>query len=220
LSPTHRVRVLIADPRPIAARGLAVAFQEGDEFVIEACCHAAGELSSVLRAGSTIDAVVIDIEMFEGDATSSVQAVRRLDVCMPILLLTTRVDVRLLEAIAHDSVSCISAYSEADAIVAALRALIGGQTHLPSDVQRALMDVVRRPAPARCARLTSREEQVLELAATGLTVFQIATALHISHSTVKTHLLRVYEKLEAPNRSAAVATALARGLLRVSSTAA
>lgn len=135
-------------------------------------------------------------------------------------MLTTRVDAQLLDAIAHGSVSCVSAYSEADTIAAAILALIRGQTDLPPDVQRALMDVVRRPAPARCARLTSREEQVLELAATGLTVFQIATTLHISHSTAKTHLLRVYEKLEAPNRSAAVATALARGLLHVSSTAA
>jgi DNA-binding CsgD family transcriptional regulator len=82
------------------------------------------------------------------------------------------------------------------------------------------MNVVRQPTPPPSPHLTAREEQVLELAATGLTVFQIATRLHISHSTAKTHLLRVYEKLGAPNRSAAVATALARGLLQVSSTAA
>jgi DNA-binding CsgD family transcriptional regulator len=46
------------------------------------------------------------------------------------------------------------------------------------------------------------------------------TTLHISASTAKTHLLRVYEKLEAPNRSAAVAIALGRGLLRGSAAAA
>ena len=59
---------------------------------------------------------------------------------------------------------------------------------------------------------------MLELAAAGLTVFQIATTLHISHSTAKTHLLRVYEKLEAPNRSAAVAIALGRDVIRISTT--
>jgi DNA-binding NarL/FixJ family response regulator len=62
--------------------------------------------------------------------------------------------------------------------------------------------------------------QVLELAATGLTIGPIAGRLCISHSTAKTHLLRIYEKLEAPNRSAAVATAAARGMLRVSNAAA
>jgi DNA-binding NarL/FixJ family response regulator len=50
----------------------------------------------------------------------------------------------------------------------------------------------------------------------GVRVLQIAARLHISRSTAKTHLLRVYEKLEAPNRSAAVAIALGRGLLRAS----
>jgi hypothetical protein len=78
----------------------------------------------------------------------------------------------LLETIAYDGVSCISAYCDGQTIVSALRELIRAHTDL-----------------------------------------------HISHSTAKTRLLRVYEKLEAPNRSAAVATALAHGLLRLSSTA-
>jgi DNA-binding NarL/FixJ family response regulator len=212
--------VLIADRRSIAACGLAAAFKESAEFVVRALCHEARELRIALAAAGTVDAVVIDLEMFEGDASSSVEAVRRLAPRVAVLLLTTRVDADLLEAIAYDYVSCISAYSDGQTIVSALRELLGGHTHLPADVQRALMDTHRRPAPAPSPRLTSREKQVLELAATGLTVFQIASRLDISHSTAKTHLLRVYEKLEAPNRSAAVATALTSGLLRVSPTAA
>jgi DNA-binding NarL/FixJ family response regulator len=212
--------VLIADRRPIAVCGLGAAFEDGSEFVAVARCHEARELPKALAAGRAIDAVVIDAEMFEGDASSSVQAVRGVAPGVAVLVLTTRIDARLLEAIAYDHVSCVSAYSEGQTIVSALRALIGGHTHLPPEVQRALMDTLRQPAPPLTPRLTSREEQVLELAATGLTVFQIATRLHISHSTAKTHLLRVYEKLEAPNRSAAVATALARGMLHVSPTAA
>jgi len=100
--------------------------------------------------------------------------------------------------------------------VSALRALLSGETALPMEVQRALTDRLRQPSPL----LTSREEQVLELAAAGLTISQIAERLYISHSTAKSHLRRVYDKLDAPNRSAAVATALARGLLRVSAAAA
>ena len=61
---------------------------------------------------------------------------------------------------------------------------------------------------------------MLELAATGLTVSEIAATLHVSHSTAKIHLLRVYEKLGAPNRSAAVVIALGRGMLHVKAAAA
>jgi DNA-binding NarL/FixJ family response regulator len=216
---THKVRLLIADRRPIAASGLAAAFEHTTDVVVERSCHEVGELSTVLGCGRTIDAVVIDAEMFEGDASRAVAAVRLLDPGVAVLLLTTRVDASLLKAIGHGYISCVSAYSDGQTIVSALRALIGGQTHLPSDVQRALTAMLRQPAPSPAERLTSREEQVLELAATGLTISQIAARLYISHSTAKTHLLRVYEKLEAPNRSAAVAIALARGMLRVSTAA-
>jgi DNA-binding NarL/FixJ family response regulator len=123
------------------------------------------------------------------------------------------VDERLLAALAHERVSCVSAYSEEQTIIDAIRALLAGQTLLPPQVQRALTDMLRRPAAPPSPHLTSREAQVLELAATGLTISQIGRSLHISHSTAKTHLLRIYAKLDAPNRSAAVAIALARGML-------
>lgn len=209
---THRARLLIADRRPSAASGLAVAFDQTTDFVVGGCRHAAGELNRVLGAGGVIDAVVLDTEMFDGDAAGAVAAIRRLDRSVAVLLLTSRVDESLLAALAHERVSCASAYSEAHLIVSALRALLADQTLLPPDVQRALTERLRRPPPPP-PMLTVREEQVLELAATGLTTAQIAGRLYISHSTAKTHLLRVYEKLGAPNRSAAIATAVARGML-------
>lgn len=166
-----------------------------------------------------MQAAVVDADLVDGGASSTVQAVRRLVPDAAVLLLTTGVDKPLLDAIAHDRVSCVSAFTDVHTIVSALRALLTGETHLPPEVQRALMDVLRHPPSPPDRRLTSREEQVLELAATGLTVIQIATRLHISHSTAKTHLLRVYEKLEAPNRSAAVAIAFGRGMLRATTAA-
>ena len=216
VAPARRARLLIADRRPIAASGLAAAFAETVDLVVAANCHEAEKLSAVLGFRGSIDAVIVDVGMFDGDASHTVQAVRQLDPGIAVLLLTTVVDGPLLEALAHDDVSCASAYSDAPTIVAALRALLNGQTQLPSEVQRALTAILRRPPSPPRPSLTPREEEVLQLAATGLTICQIAAMLHVSHSTAKTHLLRVYEKLEAPNRSAAVATAIARGVLRVS----
>jgi DNA-binding NarL/FixJ family response regulator len=211
--------LLIADRRPTVAGGLTAAFEKTLDLVVQGSCSEVAKLSTLLGRGRT-GAVVIDAEMFDGDALRAVEAVRLVDRGVAILLLTTRVDAALFEALAHERVSCVSAYSEAHAILSALRALLSGQTLLPPEVQRALSDVLRRPAAPAGPLLTSREEQVLELAATGLTISQIGARLHISHSTAKTHLLRVYEKLGAPNRSAAVAAAVARGILRVSGVAA
>jgi DNA-binding NarL/FixJ family response regulator len=218
--PTHSVRLLIADRRPIAASGLAAAFEKTGDFAVQRSCHEPAGLAAALSAAGVIEATVVDAEMFPGDPSAAVAAIRRLDPSIAVLLLTARVDEPLLEALAHERVSCVSAYSEAQAIVSALRALLADQTLLPPEVQRALTDRLRRPPPPPPSILTMREEQVLELAATGLTIAQIAGRLHISHSTAKTHLLHVYEKLEAPNRSAAIATAVARGVLRPSAAAA
>jgi DNA-binding NarL/FixJ family response regulator len=217
---THRVQLLIADRRPTVTSGLAAAFGEATDLDVQSCCHDAQELSSMLERGRGIEAILIDVEMFDGDASRAVQAVRQLHPGVLVLLLITRVDGPLLEALAGEYVSCVSAYSEVAGFVSALRALLTGQTQLPPEVQRALMAMLQQPPLPPRPLLTSREAQVLELAATGLTICEIAATLHISHSTAKTHLLRVYEKLEAPNRSAAVATAVARGILHLSAAAA
>lgn len=210
---THKPRLLIADRRPTAVSGLAAAFENSGDVVVEGICHNPAELPSVLAAGGAIDAVVIDAEMCGCDVADAVDAIRLITPGVPVLVLMTRVDAPLFDAIARGQVSCVSAYSEEHTIVSALRALIVGQISLPPDVQRALTERLRQPPSPPRPLLTTREEQVLELAAAGLTTSQIAARLHISHSTAKTHLLRVYEKLDAPNRSAAVANALARGML-------
>ena len=215
-SPPQLVRLVIADRRPTSASGLAAALERTVDLVVSYTCHESRELATVLRPGSGIAAVVVDSEMFEGDALRVVEAVRLLEPDVAVLVLTTRVDDRLLKSLAYRRVSCVSAYSEAESIVAALRALLSGATLLPVEVQRAFTEMLRKTERP----LTAREEQVLELAATGLTIAQIAATLHISHSTAKTHLLRVYEKLDAPNRSAAVATAAVRGLLHASNSTA
>ncbi len=216
----HRVRLLIADRRRSAASGIAAAFEEAVDFVVAGTCHEAGELPTAIGAGSQIEAAIIDAEMFDGDPSRVVRALRARDARVSVLLLTTQVDEAVLEALAHEHVSCVSAYSEEESIVSALRALLSGQFVLPPEVQQALTDRLRQDVSRPSPQLTRREEQVLELAATGLTISAIAATLNVSHSTAKAHLLSVYEKLGAPNRTAAVVTAVARGMLQVDGAAA
>jgi DNA-binding NarL/FixJ family response regulator len=63
------------------------------------------------------------------------------------------------------------------------------------------------------AALSARELEVLQLAAQGLTVRQIAERLRLSRATVKTHLEHIYEKLEVSDRASAVASGLRLGLI-------
>jgi ATP/maltotriose-dependent transcriptional regulator MalT len=63
--------------------------------------------------------------------------------------------------------------------------------------------------------LSGRELEVLELVAQGKSNRDIAGRLWISEATVKSHLLHIYDKLNASDRASAVATALTRGILRM-----
>ena len=72
------------------------------------------------------------------------------------------------------------------------------------------MGQVRQP---RRTVISDRELEVLRLVAKGKTNKEIAAELFISEATVKTHLLHVYEKLEANDRASAVARGFELGLL-------
>ena len=72
------------------------------------------------------------------------------------------------------------------------------------------MDRMRAPSTS----LSARELQVLTLVADGLSNEEIASALFVSQATIKSHLVHIFTKLDADSRTAAVATAVRRGLIR------
>jgi len=72
-----------------------------------------------------------------------------------------------------------------------------------------------RPKPLRRNQLTARECEILQWAAQGKTAWEISMILRIAERTVKFHLIEASKKLDAVNRTAAVAKALALGLIRL-----
>jgi two-component system nitrate/nitrite response regulator NarL len=93
-------------------------------------------------------------------------------------------------------------------------AVARGETVIPSSLQSGLASEIRARREHRDdAMLTTRELEILRLAADGLSAPEIAARLVISVTTVKTHLQHIYAKLEVSDRAAAVATALRRGVL-------
>jgi ATP/maltotriose-dependent transcriptional regulator MalT len=71
-------------------------------------------------------------------------------------------------------------------------------------------------SPARGeGTLTVRELEVVRLVARGASNREIARDLRISEATVKTHLLKIFEKLGVADRTSAVTTAMERGLIEL-----
>ena len=91
-----------------------------------------------------------------------------------------------------------------------IRAAARGESVLAPAVAARLMTRMRAPAEEN---LSAREIEVLQLVAKGASNKEVGKALHISTATVKTHLIHIYNKLGVDDRTAAVTTALEKGII-------
>lgn len=98
-------------------------------------------------------------------------------------------------------------------IAHAIRSAAAGETTLAPAVAKRVMNRIRG---ATDDALSGREIEVIQLTARGLSNSQIAAELFVSATTVKAHLAHIYTKLGVDDRTAAVTTAVQRGIIRLS----
>ncbi|MFG0239546.1 MAG: DNA-binding response regulator, partial [Gimesia chilikensis] len=97
----------------------------------------------------------------------------------------------------------------ADVLIDAIREVFAGEEFFPAVIAKKLLR--RREAKS----LSEREVEVLKLLADGLSNSEIAERLDIAMGTVKFHIIHIREKLDATDRTDAVAKGFRRGILRV-----
>jgi DNA-binding NarL/FixJ family response regulator len=127
-----------------------------------------------------------------------------------VVLTTYETDQDIVPAVEAGATGYLLKDTSREDLIAAVAAARRGETVLSPSVATRLVSRMRAPAQET---LTPRETEVLALVARGLTNAEIGRALFISETTVKTHLIRVFGKLGVSDRTAAVTTALERGLL-------
>jgi DNA-binding NarL/FixJ family response regulator len=209
------IRLLIADDHPVVRAGLAglLSDEPGFEVVAEA---SDGDEAVMLARATSPDVILMDLRMPRVDGVSATARIAGGEAGTPpprVLILTTyESDDQILAAIeAGASGYLLKAAPQAE-IVAGIRSVAAGQSALSPQVAVRLVERMRRPGPDAVV-LTARELDVLRLVATGHSNKQIAVTLGIGESTVKTHLLKVFDKLGVADRTRAVTLAMERGLL-------
>lgn len=208
------IRLLIADDHPVVRAGLAglLSDEPGFEVVAEA---SDGDEAVRLAAATRPDVVLMDLRMPGVDgvaATARIAGGEAGDPPPRVLILTTyESDDQILAAIEAGATGYLLKAAPQAEIVAGIRSVAAGQSALSPQVAVRLVERMRRPEPA--VALTARERDVLRLVATGHSNKQVALALGIGESTVKTHLLKVFDKLGVADRTRAVTLAMERGLL-------
>jgi DNA-binding NarL/FixJ family response regulator len=204
------IRILLVDDHPVVRHGLrGMLDAEPDLTVVgEASSGTAGVAAAAELAP---DIVLMDLRMPDGDgvqATGQILAV--LPTARVVVLTTYETDRDILRAIEAGASGYLLKDASPAELADAVRAAARGETVLAPSVASTLIRQVRAPAPPA---LSAREVQVLRLVALGRTNADIGRELFISEATVKTHLLRVFNKLDVADRTAAVTTAMSHGLL-------
>jgi DNA-binding NarL/FixJ family response regulator len=205
------ISVLLVDDHPVVREGLrGMLDAEPDLTVVGAA--ASGEEAVALAAALVPDVILMDLRMPGLDGVAATERIVRSSSTSKVVVLTTyESDADILRAVEAGAAGYLLKDSSRAELAGAVRAAARGETVLAPSVATRLVRQVRNPAQPG---LSARELEVLGLVAKGLTNADIGRRLHISEATVKTHLLRVFAKLDVSDRTAAVTTAMARGLLR------
>ena len=205
------IRLLLADDHPVVRAGLrAVLESETGVIVIDDVGTAEAAVARA-RTGD-VDVVLMDLQFGHGmggiDATRAITSLA--DAPRVVVLTTYDTDADILAAVEAGASGYLLKDAPPDELVTAVRAAAAGQSALAPAITGRLIERLRTPTTS----LSTRESEVLTLVADGLSNQQIAAHLFVSQATVKSHLVHIFAKLDADSRTAAVAIAVRRGLIR------
>ncbi|MFC4017310.1 response regulator [Micromonospora sp. GCM10011542] len=221
VAPGRPVRILLADDQPLLRTGFRMVL------------GAAGDLDVVAEAGDGVEAlelsrrllpdvVLMDIRMPRMDGVAATRAIVDARLPVRVLMLTTfDLDEYVVGALRAGASGFLAKDVPAEDLVAAIRTVAGGDAVVAPRILRRLLDrfadLLPDPAatpPKALSALTEREREVLVQVARGLCNAEIAGALSVSETTIKTHVGHVLTKLGLRDRVQAVVVAYESGLVR------
>ncbi|WP_325098076.1 response regulator transcription factor [Nocardia gipuzkoensis] len=202
--------VLLVDDHPVVREGLRSMINAEPDLTV---VGEADSGSEALTMAATLcpDVILMDLRMPDMDGATATERILAASPDIRIVVVTTyESDTDILRAVEAGAIGYLLKDASRAELAEAVRDAADGKTVLAPSVADRLVRFVRRPASVT---LSAREIEVLGKVAKGKTNADIGRELHISEATVKTHLLRTFSKLGVSDRTAAVTTAMAQGLL-------
>jgi DNA-binding NarL/FixJ family response regulator len=203
------IRVLCVDDHRLIREGVAriVGVQPDMEVVAEA---SNGEHAVAQFLASKPDVTLMDLQLPVASGPEATRRIRQLDPAAKIIVLTMYGgDEDVHRAFEAGAMGYVLKDAISDDLVHVIREVHAGRRVVTSEIQHTLDERARLPS------LSLRERQVLELVAEGMRNKEIAVALNISVDTTGMHVKNIYTKLDVHDRTAAVAKAIRRGIIRI-----
>jgi DNA-binding NarL/FixJ family response regulator len=203
--------VLLVDDHPVVREGLRGMIDAEHDLTVVGEAGSGAE-AIALAESLRPEVILMDLRMPDVDG---VTATERILAALPptriVVVTTYESDAEILRAVEAGAAGYLLKDASRAELADAVRNAARGKTVLAPTVADRLVHFVRQPTSVS---LSARGIEVLSQVATGKTNADIGRQLHISEATVKTHLLRAFNKLGVSDRTAAVTTAMSLGLLR------
>lgn len=206
------ISVLIVDDHPLFRAGLRDAINTQADLRVAADVATAEDAVDYVTL-HRVDVVLMDLRMSGMGGAAGTAAITALGDPPKVVVFTTfSTDADITAALDAGARGYILKDALPEDVFAAIRRVAsGGAVLAPVIADR----VVNRDRELPGGGLSARELDVLELLDQGLGNRAIARQLHLSEATVKTHLTHMYKKLGVDNRTAAVVTARAAGIIHL-----
>jgi two-component system NarL family response regulator len=208
VSATAKIGVLIAEDHSLVRRGLAAIINMEEDVAVlgEA---ADGEEAVELWRQLRPDVILMDLRMPKLEGVEAIRRIRHEDPEAGIIVLTTfDHDEDIYAGLRAGAKAYLLKDVQPEELFRCIRAVHAGEAYLQPKVAAKLAQRVQEEP------LTGREEQILKLLAEGKSNRSIGVALHITESTVKSHLKSLFVKLDVTSRAEAIALAARRGLVK------
>jgi NarL family two-component system response regulator LiaR len=174
---------------------------------------ATGEAAIQLCRRLLPDVVLMDLVMPGVDGVEATRVIRRQFPAVQVIALTSFNEEGLVQSVLQaGAISYLLKDVSAEELVEAIRAAHAGRSTLSPAAAQALIHTVTKP-PTLGHDLTNREQAVLALMVAGLSNTEIAVALGVSPSTIKSHVSSILAKFNVANRTEAVALAVRHHLV-------
>jgi len=204
-----RIRVLLVDDHAVVREGIeAVLSRQTDMQVVGSVASGREALAAV--EDSKPDVVMLDVRMPEMDGLAVLESLRARHPRLKVVMLSGKTgDESIHQALSRGAAGYLLKSAKAAELADGIRQAMQGRLRPSPEVALRLAD------RAFYTGLSPREIEVLRHAAAGESNKEIADALGLSENTIKNHLKNIMMKLQAPDRTAAVTTALRRGIIDI-----
>jgi len=212
------IRVAVVDDQDLVRQGLALILRAQPDLDVAVEAADGQEFLDAVRADPRVDVALVDIRMPGLDGLAATRARAAVPHAPAVIVVTTfDEDSYVLDAIAAGARGFLLKRCSGRELVEAVRRVAAGDSILSPDVTGAVLDRVRALGPATLAdltpfALTEREREILALLGAGLTNAEMTVRLHLSMSSVKTHVSNVLAKTGSRDRVQAAILAIRAGL--------